>query len=137
LVLTLFKIIISPLLAASFIVSLFLVQRRDRAWRVSQHSSNANAHASFWSRWIDPEPYQESSKATNSGDGTTENDPMKENDKSKSWFIKKKHRKTAKYMIEDAWDRTGTVEVLIIGAAVVVVTGTAWGLKILYAWAVS
>ena len=35
----------------------------------------------------------------------------------------------AKYQLEDAWNRMGTVEVAIIGTGVVVVGATAWAIK--------
>ncbi|KAF2092810.1 hypothetical protein NA57DRAFT_62121 [Rhizodiscina lignyota] len=141
------RIIISPLLFTSFLISLCLVERRDRAWRVSQQYSRANS--SIWSRfspsnWIDPEPYQDPANATwqkdDAGQNATRN-PATDGSahkpvNKKSWFTRKKHRKMAKVQLEDAWEGIGRVEVWIVSAGVIVVGGTVWGVQRLFGWGI-
>jgi hypothetical protein len=129
--------LLSPLLFVSFLISLFLVERRDRAYRVSQHPDAAPR--SLWSRysplnWIDPEPYQDSTDRTwrrEDTDATRRNPatdgrphtPKKEN---RSWFRGKKHRAVAKMEFSDAIEGWGKVQATIVGAGLVVLSALVW-----------
>jgi hypothetical protein len=126
-----------PVIAVSFILSLFLVERRDRVWRVSQQQ-RAPVRNSIWSgvsirNWLDPEPYQDPSDSTwvHSGDQGVANEvsPPEKN----RWFIKKKHRKMTKLQLGEAFNRLdemrGTVVLCLIGMFLVVVLAVGWGVK--------
>jgi hypothetical protein len=41
----------------SFLLSLLVVDRQQRQWRLSQHAPGSDT--SLWSRWWSPEPYQQ------------------------------------------------------------------------------
>lgn len=135
------QIIMGPLIFTSFVVSLFLVDRRDRAWRVRQHPLSA----SFWTRinpvnWLDPEPYQDPNDTTwkkDEGSGDATNPIMDgpiHSAGQKGWFRRKKHRKMAKYEFEDAFAIRESVAAWLVGAGVLVVGGSAYVVKGWVGW---
>ncbi|KAI9695773.1 MAG: hypothetical protein M1820_008445 [Bogoriella megaspora] len=119
-------LILSPLLFTSFLLSLFLVDRDNRAYRVSQHSSASSFfHRILPSEWWDPEPYETGNHGSNRG----------ADERKKPWYIKKKHRQVAKLEVTDAFElRTRVLFVMIVGMLTVIITG-ALGLKKVYQWA--
>ncbi|ORY11217.1 hypothetical protein BCR34DRAFT_588040 [Clohesyomyces aquaticus] len=68
------RIIISPLLFTSFLLSLFLINRRDRVRRTNSHATSTSTSTSTTSLlsyfsltsslWVDPEPYQDPDSST-------------------------------------------------------------------------
>ncbi|SMR55181.1 unnamed protein product [Zymoseptoria tritici ST99CH_1A5] len=53
------ELFMTPVYVISFILSLRLVERQHREWRLAQHAPGAEA-SSLWSRWwSSPEPYQQ------------------------------------------------------------------------------
>ncbi|TKA49892.1 hypothetical protein B0A49_13173 [Cryomyces minteri] len=115
------RVIVSPLLFLSFILSLFLVNRRDRQWRVQQHPSPAAS--SIWGRlspraWIDPEPYQDPTDST----------------WQRTWYSHKKHRKMMKLEFSDAFEMRGQMIAIIISAAVLGLVSLIWSVKRMFAW---
>lgn len=129
----------TPVLFTSFIFSLFLVNRRTRAYRVAEHPQSGSS--SWWTRfspwkWIDPEPYQDPSDSTwldanaskpqgSNGsvpgvDGQAELDKGKR--KRNRWAVGKKHRKVAKLELSEAFDMRWKI---------MVVLGIAWTLGFL------
>ena len=122
------QLILSPLLFTSFLLSLFLVDRNNRAYRVSERlSSPATVSALsrvFPSKWWDPEPYPTSDIAINGA----------AYQKKQPWYIKKKHRRVAKLEVTEAFElRTSVILGLIIGMLTVLIGG-ALGLKMIYDW---
>lgn len=128
------KVILTPVLFTSFIISLFFVQRRDRAYRVAEHPPAAS---SWWSRfspwqWLDPEPYQDPSDSTwqkECADGSIPGvDGMTRRTKAR-WFTRKKHRKMAKLHFTDAFDLQGKTIVAILLTWSVAFWGLYWSAK--------
>lgn len=126
------KAILMPLLSVSFILSLFLVEREGRARRSSEHPVSGEAgEQSFWStfslqNWLDPEPYQDAADSTwqdaKDGNGSV----PKQQQGRKSWFVRKKHRKMAKANLEEAFEKRGTVMVLLLVLGCVFIVGFGW-----------
>ena len=122
------QLVVSPLLFTSFLLSLFLVDRNNRAYRVSQHPSDSTAvsilHHTILTSWWDPEPYSESG-----GDDHGATDQKK-----RPWYVRKKHRKVAGMEITDAFElRTRVIVAMILGMSTIVIGG-ALGIKKLYEW---
>ena len=116
----------------SFLLSLFLVNRRDRQRRAAAHpsSSSASASASLASyfsprAWLDPEPYRDSASTAwrrRAGGRADE----------KGWFLTKKHRAMARLEVGDALEMRGSVIKGMVAAAVVLVVGAVVAIR----WAV-
>ncbi|KAH9860549.1 hypothetical protein J1614_011880 [Plenodomus biglobosus] len=126
------KIILTPILFISFIISLFLVNHRNRARRSKAHTTYSSSILSHLapSSWLDPEPYQDPTDSTwgREGDpghvephdaigppkdaaGQGQKNKAK---KRKSWHLNKKIRKVAKMEISDAFEMRGRVMVLML-----------------------
>ncbi|KAF2239201.1 hypothetical protein EV356DRAFT_166335 [Viridothelium virens] len=123
------QLILSPLLFTSFLLSLFLVDRRNRAYRVSEHPTTSTV-ASVLSRiapakWWDPEPYG-THNGGNDGSGDRPKQP---------WYIKKKHRKIAKMEVSEAFELRTSVIFGIVVTMMTVLIGAALGMKKIYDWA--
>ena len=115
----------------SFLLSLFLVNRRDRQRRAAAHpSSSASASASLASyfsprAWLDPEPYRDSaSTAWRRRAGARADE--------KGWFLTKKHRAMARLEVGDALEMRGSVIKGMVAAAVVLVVSVVVAIR----WAV-
>ncbi|KAK7546917.1 hypothetical protein BKA81DRAFT_132787 [Phyllosticta paracitricarpa] len=141
---TLKKVILTPVLFTSFLISLFFVQRRDRAYRVAEHPPLVS---SWWSKfspwqWLDPEPYQDPTNSTwqkahggasGGGDGSIPGvdgqiEMTRHNGKAQ-WFTRKKHRKMAKLHFTDAFDMQGKTIVAIILTWSLALWGLYWSAK--------
>jgi hypothetical protein len=128
----------TPLICASFIISLFLVERQNRSWRASEHAS-ANAAHSFWSavslrNWLDPEPYQDPSDSTwgdANDDGAAKQDTGQPG--RTKWFARKKHRKMAQLQLGQAFDMSETVMLCLIGACTVCIVAVWLGVTKIFA----
>ncbi|KAL1631978.1 hypothetical protein SLS56_004183 [Neofusicoccum ribis] len=133
------KLVLTPLLFTSFILSLLIVDRRNRAYRLAEHPPSGSS--SWWTRfspwkWLDPQPYQNpgdstwqdaSAGQTQGSDGSIPGvDGQAELDRGKQarkqWFVSKKHRKVAKMHFSDAFDMRWKIMVAL---------GIAWTLGIL------
>jgi len=123
------RIILTPVIFTSFLLSLLVVNRRYRAWRVSEHPP---ASTSFWSRislrnWLDPEPYQSPADSTWRR-AQDSNEHVSQSQREK-WFTQKKHRKIARLEIGDAFDLSKKVMVFVGSIFVVGALGVAWAAK--------
>ena len=113
----------------SFLLSLFLVNRRDRQRRAAAHPS-PSASASLTSylsprAWLDPEPYQDpASTAWPRRVGARADE--------KGWFLTKKHRAMTRLEVGDALEMRGSVIKGMVAAAVVLVVGMVVAIR----WAV-
>jgi hypothetical protein len=114
----------------SFLLSLFLVNRRDRQRRAAAHPSPSSASASLASylsprAWLDPEPYQDpASTAWPRRAGARADE--------KGWFLTKKHRAMTRLEVGDALEMRGSVIKGMVAAAVVLVVGMVVAIR----WAV-
>ncbi|KAL6708701.1 hypothetical protein ACN47E_002397 [Coniothyrium glycines] len=127
------KIILTPVLFVSFLLSLFFVNYRNRARRTKHHAKTTSLLTYLTpSTWLDPEPYQDPNNSTwdrkgavghvephdaiGPRDATTGEPSKNANKKSKPWHFHKKIRKMTKLEISDAFEMRGKV---IVGMIVV------------------
>ena len=111
----------------SFLLSLFLVNRRDRQRRAAAHPSASASLTSYFSprAWLGPEPYQDpASTAWRRHAGGQANE--------KGWFLTKKHRAMTQLEVGDALEMRGSVIKGMVAAAVVLVVGVVVAIR----WAV-
>jgi hypothetical protein len=111
----------------SFILSLFLVERQDRARRNSEHPSPSNQ--SFWStftlhNWLNPEPYQDPTDTTWQDADATQGQVV--HPKREKWFMRKKHRKMSKVELTEAFEMRSTVMIFLLAVACVLLVGLGW-----------
>lgn len=134
--------ILTPLLTVSFLLSLFFVERRQRAWRLSQHGPRGE---SIWSKlspsaWLDPEPYQDHRNTAWQGQGhVNSNDTLHGSVptagmKNEKWFHRKKHRKIASLELGNAFETSGQMMLLIVLWLGVFLVGMAWLGTKAFAW---
>ncbi|KAF2141778.1 uncharacterized protein K452DRAFT_228198 [Aplosporella prunicola CBS 121167] len=141
-------IFLTPLIVTSFILSLFIVNRRQRAWRLAEHPplQGTRAWLSQWSpwKWLDPEPYQDpndstwqnaNASSTATGDGGipgVDGQAMAQKYKpgqGQGWHRRKKHRKMAKLEFSEAFDMQWQVLMTLAVAWALVVVIFFWGAK--------
>jgi len=117
------RIVFTPVLFISFILSLSFVNLRDRANRARAHSSTSVLTYLRPSRWLDIEPYQDPDDSSwGRGAAASHVEPHdtispKQDDQSngathkrkKSWHLNKKIRKVAKLEVSDAFEMRGRV----------------------------
>jgi hypothetical protein len=130
------QLIMTPLITVSFILSLVLVERRDRTWRVSEHATARNSiwSGAFLRNWLDPEPYQDPTDSTwqHSENTDTGNQPIAgavPQPGRNRWFTRKKHRKMAKMQLGDAFEMRGAVMISLIGILLFSVVALGWFVK--------
>ncbi|KAK3060771.1 hypothetical protein LTS18_007729 [Coniosporium uncinatum] len=119
------RTILSPLRFITFLFSLYLVDRRNRAWRVS--NSFLSPPKSFWTRfsplsWLDPEPYQnplDSSWQTDTSGGQPQHGANAKGRGTERWFTRKMHRKMGRMQLADALDLSQDVMLMLVGCVVV------------------
>ncbi|KAJ4988334.1 hypothetical protein SVAN01_06112 [Stagonosporopsis vannaccii] len=134
------RIVLTPILFTSFLLSLFLVNAQNRARRTAAHTPPSSYLTYlFPSSWLDPEPYQEHTDSTwgrrgaaghvepndaiapkdGQLDGTGESKGNEGRKKRKqSWHLHKKIRKVARLEVGDAFESQGRV-IVLMGAALV------------------
>lgn len=129
------KIILTPVLFISFILSLFFVNYRNRASRTNAHSSPSLIAYLYPSAWIDPEPYRDPGDSTwgrGGSNGQVEQHAISGQKKgeqreggkkkSRSWHLNKKISKVAKMEIGDAFQMRGRI---ILGMVVIIIFSSA------------
>ena len=124
------RLVLSPMLMISFLLSLFYVDHQNRLWRQSQHGSS---QTSIWS-WLRPEPYQQPQgsnwkRADAGGYADSVQDPN-----TSRCHTRKKHRKMVKLEFSEAWAMRKRVMVLIAMSAIMAVAGLVWAAKRLLRW---
>lgn len=128
-----------PIMMVSFLLSLFVVDRNQRAWRRSQHGSSSSSYFSIQPilSWLDPEPYQEPQDSTWQTDApATTSDggvPAAIKPKSEHW-VHGKHRRLAKLTLGDALEMRGRVAIMMCAWALCGLAGTIWSLRTMYYW---
>ena len=121
-----------PLLSVSFILSLFIVERSERARRNSEHPSQ---NQSFWAtfslqNWLDPEPYQDPDDATwqdSSGSNVNAPEGQSSRPKKRQWYVRKKAAKVGRMNITEAFDMSGSVMVMLLALTCIVFLGLGYG----------
>ncbi|KAH7072981.1 hypothetical protein BKA63DRAFT_55129 [Paraphoma chrysanthemicola] len=139
------RIILTPILFISFILSLSFVNLRDRAQRTYAHSSASFLTYLYPSSWLDIEPYQDPDDSRWSRPDSTghvepsdaispENgEQMDGKHKGKSsWHLHKKIRKVAKLEISDAFELRGRVIVMMVVVMALGLAGMWIGMNRLY-----
>lgn len=112
--------LLGPITMISFLLSLCLVERRQRHWRYTQHHMDGGAERS---RFATPDPYQSPS---------TDHKGSLLGGEFQGWYYRKQHRAVAKMNIEAAFDLSGRL-VLVTTACLCLVLGiVGWGLRLLY-----
>ena len=120
----------------SFLLSLFLVDRQWRQWRLSQHSQGSD---SFWFRlthrsWLrGPEPYQDSQDSTWKH---SENAPAQSSPATTypGWYTRKNHRAMAKMEVSDAFEMRRRVIFAIAVWALIGLLAITYGVRRMYGW---
>ncbi|KAF3044671.1 hypothetical protein E8E12_008474 [Didymella heteroderae] len=131
------KIILTPVLFTSFLLSLFFVNAQNRARRTAAHTPPSSYLTYlFPPSWFDPEPYQDQSDSTwgrrgatghvepndaiapkdGQLDGTGEAKAAKQEKKKRrkeSWHLNKKIRKIARLEVSDAFENQGRMIVVM------------------------
>jgi hypothetical protein len=144
------KFILIPLTTISFILSLSLVDFRDRTYRAREHSSRPNSGG--WSlnelrQWLDPEPYSEpetdewlpltdSSQYQVTGLEYNGNEPYIKEHGGQKWVRRKKHRAVAKMQLGDAWDLRRSIMVMLLLCVLLICGLVVYGLKRAWNWAI-
>ncbi|KAF2876329.1 hypothetical protein BDV95DRAFT_625608 [Massariosphaeria phaeospora] len=152
------RIILTPFLITSFLISLALINRSDRARRHQQRQTTPARNSllayltpSTWYRHFqDPEPYQDpSSTAWSSSTSTSSHhEPhaaisprapdlqtqSQSRNKRTSWHLHKKIRKVARLEISDAFEMRRRVIVVMVGVLVVCGVGVWLGVRWVVGW---
>jgi hypothetical protein len=146
----------------SFLLSLFLINRSDRARRTRPTPRKPSLLSSLFAylsptTWLDPEPYQDPDDTTwNRGDAgsglgegshveppsvltpTHNQQPStRKNEgkkKSRSWHLNKKIRKIAHLEIDDAFALRRHIIVVMIGLLAILVVGMWMGVRWVVGW---
>ncbi|KAF2265590.1 hypothetical protein CC78DRAFT_579085 [Lojkania enalia] len=136
------KIILTPILMISFLLSLFLINRSDRARRTNSHpTSQKSSLLSYFfpSTYLDPEPYQDPTSTTWTLEKPSAPHPSLSNaqhgaqlgreSRTQSWHLHKKIRKVARLEISDAFEMRGRVIAAMIAVMLVLVLSACMGLR--------
>ncbi|KAF2684676.1 hypothetical protein K458DRAFT_442515 [Lentithecium fluviatile CBS 122367] len=118
----LIRLIWTPLLMTSFLLSLFLVNLSDRTRRSKSQTTTPSTQSSSLLARLNPEPYQDSTDSTwDRRNSTTHDAPhaaisprQNQPQKKRSWHLHKKIRKVAKLEISDALEMRGRVLVVMV-----------------------
>jgi hypothetical protein len=116
----------------SFIVSLVLVDRQNRHWRLSQHASSPKpAWRTHWS--VDPEPYQDadSSAWVHSSSSRPES---RRAGSFHGWYARKKKGAIAKLEIGDALEMRGRVAMALFAWSFFGVVAFSYATRLVYIW---
>lgn len=122
--------IIGPLSFVSFLISLALVDHRERSRRLNEHPSRDHSVFRTLTAWIDPVPYASSrahtdpnaASAASGASGVKERRGKEEGTN----YIMKKHRKMAALSANDAFAMRGRVMVGVVAVFLLGVVGVTW-----------
>lgn len=120
----------------AFLLSLAIVEYRQRQWRVSQHASHSEG---LWARvthWSPAEPYQDSRDGTwKRSEGSNAQQPTAP--MFQGWSTQKKHRAVAKMELGDALELKGGVLVALAIFSAISLVALLYGIRHTYSWVVS
>lgn len=117
----------------TFIISLFLVDRQQRQWRLSQRASN---NASHWS-YFHPDPYQSSGSSAwshKNNDNSAVRPAVKHTDSFQGWYARKKKGAIAKLEIGDAFEMRKRVLVALLAWTAFGVWASYYAMRRVYNW---
>ncbi|KAF2015725.1 hypothetical protein BU24DRAFT_408920 [Aaosphaeria arxii CBS 175.79] len=137
------QLFVTPILFSSFIISLTIINLRDRAYRFAEHNPTANTMLSWVSpsAWLDPEPYQDpidSRWEHRNADGThvapnAVLNPTQSSGggarKTRSWHLRKKIRKITKMEVSDAFEMRKRVIVVMVSLWILMGFGVVYSVK--------
>ncbi|KAF1987787.1 hypothetical protein K402DRAFT_329991 [Aulographum hederae CBS 113979] len=135
---TITRVVMTPLLFTSFLISLLFVDHKHRAYRASEHPSYPSEESSFWARlspfsWLDPEPYQEPSDTSwqtdDSAGSTRPVESGRRGSLGRKWFHRKKHRGVAKMEIAEAFEVRERVMVMLIAGVLMCAGAVGYGVR--------
>jgi hypothetical protein len=115
----------------SFLLSLYVVDGQQRAWRVSQHQHHGRPQWKW--TWWNAEPYQSHDSTwqhavpaiTTLLDGASANVPAPAVH-TETWHTRKKHRKMAKLSISDAFNMRESMAFTLIAVGLLALIAVAW-----------
>jgi hypothetical protein len=117
----------------TFIVSLFLVDRQNRQWRLSQHASSPQpAWRAHWS-YFHPEPYQDADSSA-WGHSSSSRPEARHSGTFQGWFARKKKGAIARLEIADALEMRGRVAVALFAWTVLGVLALSYAMRLVYIW---
>jgi hypothetical protein len=120
----------------TFIVSLFLVDRQNRQWRLSQHASSPKpAWGTQWSK-LHPEPYQNASSSAWGHSSSSRPEPRRIGS-FQGWYARRKKGALAKLEIGDAFEMRGRVAVALFAWTVLGVLAFSYAMRLVYIWLVA
>jgi hypothetical protein len=99
----------------TFLISLSLVDRQNRHWRLSQHASSPKPAwgGTHWSNFH-PEPYQDADSSA-WGHSTASRPEPRRTGSFQGWYARKKKGAIAKLEIGDALEMRGRVAMALFG----------------------
>jgi hypothetical protein len=117
----------------TFIISLFLIDRQNRHWRLSQHASSLKpAWRTHWS-FSHPEPYQDSDSST-WGHSTSHRPEPRHTGSFQGWYARKKKGAIAKLEIGDALEMRGRVAMALFAWSFLGVVAFSYATRMVYIW---
>lgn len=125
------QLLLTPLTMISFLISLSLVDRQQRQWRLSQHSSAESA--SPWFHFTSPEPYQHSNDGTWKHSSNVPSQNVEANT-FRGWYRQKKHRAMAKMEINDALEMRRRVLFAFVAWALLGLFALTYATRRMYGW---
>lgn len=129
------RFVLNPIRMLSFLLSLALIDRRNRSYRVQQHTYVSptffgRVKQALLSPWQELEPYRDSSSLRAAGDDRNRGSRRDE----ESWTWKKKHRKMMRLEVRDALIIRKRVVFVLILAGILVGTFTVMAVKTIWGW---
>lgn len=121
----------------TFIVSLFLVDRQNRQWRLSQHASGPEP---IWKTpWpnFHAEPYQDADSSAwghKNSDNSSKRPELRERASFQGWFARKNKSAIAKLEIGDAFEMRSRVALALIAYTVLGILALVYAVRRVYIW---
>ena len=121
----------------TFIVSLFLVDRQNRQWRLSQHASGAEpAWRAHWP-YYHAEPYQDADSSAwghKKSDSSASQPEQGDTGSFQGWYAREKKRAVARLEIGDAFAMRGRVAVALIAYTILGMLALVYAVRRAYIW---
>jgi hypothetical protein len=117
----------------TFIISLFLIDRQNRHWRLSQHASSPKpAWRTHWSSFH-PEPYQDADSSAWVHSTSSRPEPRRTGS-FQGWYARKKKGAIAKLEIGDALEMRGRVALALFAWSFLGVVAFSYATRLVYIW---
>ncbi|KAF2764824.1 hypothetical protein EJ03DRAFT_15276 [Teratosphaeria nubilosa] len=120
------ELVLAPITMIAFLVSLFVIERRDRRWRLSEHTPGPRS----WWWWLEPEPYQDSNRSVPAQSGQNIN----RSPSLGGWYRRKKHRAMARLEVSDAFEMSGRIMIALFALLCLGFITIAFAARRLYDW---